>query len=415
MTSGSNGRGATYVGRDVGQSHENDFAKTVVVCKPALPKMMGTLHPAGSLYEKPVNTEQAKQQHANFREKMESHGIKVFDVWELLMMDAEDNVNARVQLEDFALRSLAYYFDESSTSDASKEDLYYVGDAYKRKTIEEMSSEQLVDIILTRPTVKLMKSYRDTGFTASYAFQPLANIVFTRDQQVTTNKGIVMARLASEQRMHEVDVMQFCFEKLGVPVIGRIPSPGTLEGGDFFPVGDDLCMVGTGLRTNQAAVDYMLENDLFGTRRVAVVRDEFDRCQDRLHLDTVFNILSPTCCIALEDMLGQGSDKKRLVDEYIADDAGKYSKAQKDVELSEYLIKNGFNIIPVKAEDQLCYGCNVLNLGGGTLIAVNKKVARQIVRSKHFNGRIEFVDFSSITAMYGAVHCASQVIYRSKS
>lgn len=84
------------------------------------------------------------------------------------------------------------------------------------------------------------------------------------------------------------------------------------------------------------------------------------------------------------------------------------------MEFSEYLTKNGFNIIPISEKDQLQYGCNMLNLGNGTCIAVNEKTARQIVRSPFFSGRMEFLDFSSITAMYGAVHCASQVIFRKK-
>lgn len=146
---------------------------------------------------------------------------------------------------------------------------------------------------------------------------------------MTTKKGIILARLASEQRIHEVDVMEFVFKKLNVDVSGRIPAPGTLEGGDFFPMGADLCMIGTGLRTNQAAVDYMLKNDLFGTRRVAVVRDDFERCQDRLHLDTVFNIISPTCCVAFEPMLGKDSDRRRDVDEYVLNEETKeYEKVR---------------------------------------------------------------------------------------
>lgn len=39
--------------------------------------------------------------------------------------------------------------------------------------------------------------------------------VYTRDQQITTGKGIVMARLRSSVRELEVDLMRFCFEKLG--------------------------------------------------------------------------------------------------------------------------------------------------------------------------------------------------------
>jgi arginine deiminase len=39
--------------------------------------------------------------------------------------------------------------------------------------------------------------------------------VYTRDQQVTTCKGIVMGRLRSAQRQKEVELMSYCFRKLG--------------------------------------------------------------------------------------------------------------------------------------------------------------------------------------------------------
>lgn len=33
-----------------------------------------------------------------------------------------------------------------------------------------------------------------------------------------------------------------------MPIVGEIEAPGFLEGGDFFPMGQDLAMVGIGLR-----------------------------------------------------------------------------------------------------------------------------------------------------------------------
>lgn len=179
------------------QVDENDHAEVVVLCKPALPKMMGTLHPAGSLYEKPVNTEMAKQQHEAFREKLESHNIRVVEVGETMAKDTDTNINARIALEEFAMKSLTYEFEEGMLDETTKEDMYYIGDQYKRNTIEAMSAEQLVDIIMTRPTVTLIKSYRDTGFTASHSFRPLANIVFTRDQQVRTSDPDIKVMMLS--------------------------------------------------------------------------------------------------------------------------------------------------------------------------------------------------------------------------
>lgn len=69
---------------------------------------------------------------------------------------------------------------------------------------------------------------------------------------------------------------------VGLPVIGEIEAPGFLEGGDFFSAGRDLAMVGIGLRSNFEACRQLMERDLLGTRRLAIVRDEYEQHQVRL-------------------------------------------------------------------------------------------------------------------------------------
>jgi hypothetical protein len=54
----------------------------------------------------------------------------------------------------------------------------------------------------------------------------------------------------------------------------------------------------------------------------------------------------------------------------------------------------------------------VLNLGDSRVVSVHPESARQIVKSPHFKGDVRVIDFSSITSMYGSVHCASQVVKR---
>lgn len=87
--------------------------------------------------------------------------------------------------------------------------------------------------------------------------------------------------------------MRLCFSKLGMPVIGEIHEPGFLEGGDYFPAGPDLALVGIGLRSNMEACQQLMERDLLGARCLAVVKDEFDKHQDRMHLDCVFRCAAP--------------------------------------------------------------------------------------------------------------------------
>ena len=434
-----------------GQTHEDDCASMVIVCAPsALSKMMGSLHPAGALYEKPVNISHAEIAHTAFVRLLEKRNIMVRDVRSILMERVDWSVGDHIALENLAFNCLTYAFRNNESSDEESEKTkvngnrkktpdernmaadFYVSDKYKRQVIQEMGHDQLVDIIFTNPTVTICPSPRDTGFTASYQFDPLSNIMFVRDQQITTKKGIVMARLRSSQRTSEVDIMEFCFQKLGLNVLGRIPAPGHLEGGDFFPLGDQLCLIGIGPRSDWTAVEYLLSNDLFGTESVGIVKDMFEMKQERMHLDTVFNVLSKNCCVMLEEMIGENSPTRRLVDEYVhisspiwgsnsgleskvnkkTIEVGEYRLYRRNVEFSQYLKNRGFNIIPVSGEDQLNYGCNLLNVGDGNIISIEKNTARKIALSPHFNGTIEFLDFSGVTAMYGGVHCASQVISR---
>lgn len=207
------------------------------------------------------------------------------------------------------MQNLTYKLDNTDgdqRSLLSDHDRYLISDEYKEKIISEMSIEQIIDIILTNPTISLRKADLNTALSStSMSFSPLSNLVFCRDQQITTNNGIIIGQLNSVTRAPEKLVTKFCLEKLGMQVIGEIPQGGTLEGGDFFPGGTDLCFIGLGLRTNWKAVQYCFDNDLFGTDRVAVVKDCFDWAQERMHLDTVWNIVQRDSCVALDRILGK--------------------------------------------------------------------------------------------------------------
>ena len=395
------------------QFGENGIAEIVITCEPEGTSLqMGGLHPRASLYEKPVNLEAAKMAHAEFRKIMRECNVRVLTVREILAYGTEKHVGARVELENFAMRALTYT-SSFPMEEFKEEDKYYLSDAYKMDVLSHMSVPQLIDTILINPTVHLAPSYRDTGLTATYSFQPLSNLVYTRDQQITTAKGIIMGRLRSPQRNLEVSLMEFCFHKLGLDVLGSIEEPGFLEGGDFVPCSKDLAFIGIGLRSNIEACLCLMKNDWLGYRRVAVVKDEYDVSQDRMHLDCVFGLLSEKLCICYEDMLGEDSPKRRLVDEYVYDsNTGKYSLVRENVEFSRYLTENGIEIIKVPHQYQLEYACNILNLGDQRIISVHPEMARRIVRSERFAGDVQCIDFSPITSMYGAVHCASQVVKR---
>lgn len=76
----------------------------------------------------------------------------------------------------------------------------------------------------------------------------------------------------------------------GLPVLGEIDEPGFLEGGDYFAAGEDLALVGVGLRSNIEACEQLMNRDWLGTDRLAVVRDDFEQ-----HQVSSIHLCSNTC------------------------------------------------------------------------------------------------------------------------
>ena len=54
-----------------------------------------------------------------------------------------------------------------------------------------------------------------------------------------------------------------------------------MEGGDFFAAGEDLALVGIGLRSNIEACQQLMDRDMLGCQRFAVVHDLYDQHQVR--------------------------------------------------------------------------------------------------------------------------------------
>ena len=124
------------------------------------------------------------------------------------------------------------------------------------------------------------------------------------DQQITTAKGIVIGRARSSQHAGEHKIMKQVFENLNSDILGIVSEEynkdAYLEGGDYFVAKKDLSLLGVGLRTSIHGAQYLMENDFLGTRYLAIVYDNEDLDQQRMNLDTYFNILNDKYVIILD-------------------------------------------------------------------------------------------------------------------
>ena len=91
------------------QGAEYERAKSIVVFRPELAVFMNSLHPAGSLFECPISTRDAEEQHAAYQRRLEQLGVRVFNVLDVMRSGWEDEWCLN-DLRVFAASRLTYSF-----------------------------------------------------------------------------------------------------------------------------------------------------------------------------------------------------------------------------------------------------------------------------------------------------------------
>lgn len=396
------------------QESELDAANTIVMHDPMLEVVFGSLHPEGAMYWQPTSIVEAQAAHRRFADELKSRGIRY-----LLVKDVLIECTAQQALLDLAMDSVQYVLegDDSVLSEAERA---MVTDDYKRQSLSVKSSAELFDIILMQPTVTIEPAMhlRNSSFrVARTTIDPLTKLLFTRDQQLVTARGLVIANMMFDNRRRETKVMRRVWASMGVTPVGELGGEERAEGGDFLAHSLDLCFIGVGLRTNWAAVQRMIDGDWFGTERVAVVVDDSDKHHSRMHLDTVLNLVTKDVAMVLEDLFDPDQPLlHRTVVEYVKNEKGAYEE-KAAVPLQDFLADNGFRVIPVTRQQQSEYMINFLQLGpdehdGRPTILTSHPDFLSVIQAANLPNAaviVQHVEYSAITALYGAAHCTTAV------
>lgn len=431
--------------------------------EPSVEVLVSMTHPAGALFEQPFSLEDSVKDHRGFQMALEEKGCKVLLLKDIL--EGCDTPEKRKILEEAAMKSLEYKWADCC-DDASRQD-YYISDVYKWEVIRKASNQQLVSYLFLRPTVYLAPEPKNTGVVTDHvSCQPLGNLVFTRDQQITTQCGIVMGRMSNHQRRYETNVLKTAWNilacspveipesidsvsgkvlesmKIQVRLVGEIPAPFTLEGGDYLQQ-FNLSLCGAGYRTTESSSLYLMKKGLLCRCETgsscpcglldeceksrpyyhAIVRDGFDHNQERIHLDCILAFLNESTVLIDETVLNDR--RRRYVDVYECNHGsqnnlhtGSFKLIQCQVPLDEFLAKQNIKLIHIKHDQQLAYGVNVLSCGRGSIVSVCREAADYVNSVIDTDDRLKdhmhcnFVEFRGVTSMYGSAHCASQAIYR---
>ena len=85
------------------------------------------------------------------------------------------------------------------------------------------------------------------------------DLVYTFDPLLVTDRGAIPLRPGKPNRASEPAAMEAWTRAAGIPTVGRIEAPGTIEGGDTFWLRPDLFCIGRTLRTNSEGARQLAE------------------------------------------------------------------------------------------------------------------------------------------------------------
>ncbi|MFC4409718.1 dimethylarginine dimethylaminohydrolase family protein [Chungangia koreensis] len=201
--------------------------------------------------------------------------------------------------------------------------------------------------------------------------------VFTRDIGFTIGHTLYISEMASDIRQGEEEVLTKWLSKNSMPH-KRLFSK-EIEGGDVIIDGKRV-FVGLSSRTNEDTVKSLKKL----LPNYEVIPIEFD--QKYLHLDCVFNILSPEDALIFPEAL-----QKETV----------------------HMLKGMYKTIEVNAEEQFTMGTNVLSIGHKKVFSlpVNKEV-NQNLRERGYT--VIEVDLSEIIKSGGSFRCCTLPIKRTE-
>lgn len=361
----------------------------------------GVIHPSAGLFENYFDVDIAAEEHRGYISMLESNGIRVHKVLDILREVGLDS------LRQLATNVLKYDISSMPDEEAEKTE------NYRQEVLNKMSRNDLIRCILLQPTVKLSKTDNNTGYEAQYIQNPLMNLYFTRDQSITTPRGHIICNMNSNQRAPETEIINLCYEHLGLKPIMRITDEGRLEGGDYIPAGN-ISLIGCGMRTNDEGIRQIMEADAFGHDTIVVVRDH-KLWQMQMHLDTHFNIIDKDLCTMVSSRLNAqpGAPEYNTCDIWARTPGTKeYKLWKQDQPFVEYIRGRGFQIIPIDINDEMHYANNFLTIAPRHIMAVGGQSEELQQRLREAGVNVEWIPLESLIDGYGAAHCMTQVLQR---
>ncbi len=171
--------------------------------------------------------------------------------------------------------------------------------------------------------------------------------VYAHDSSFTTDHGLIVLRPGKPNRVAEASPHRRFCAYLGIPVLGDIQPPASVEAGDIVWLDPWTLLVGNGYRTNAAGISQL--QALLAPSGVAVIAAPLPYGA------------GPSSCLHLMSLMSLLDAHTALVDlPWLA------------VETVELLKALGYRFIEIDSAERDTLACNVLALGNKRLLALEE-------------------------------------------
>ncbi|MCH4886411.1 amidinotransferase [Acidaminobacter sp. JC074] len=161
--------------------------------------------------------------------------------------------------------------------------------------------------------------------------------IYTHDSLKITKKGAIYFNTGKKLRQKEGFEMERLLEEKGIPTLGRIQSPGLMEGGDVLWLNEDTVLIGRGYRTNDEGIRQFTELTKNFIKEIIVIPMPHGEGEE--------------ACLHLMSIISMIHDKLAVV----------YSKYM-PVFMRELLLERGIELLEVNDKEYDYLGSNVLAL-----------------------------------------------------
>lgn len=265
------------------------------------------------------------------------------------------------------------------------------------KELNTMDDELLSQVLITG---------QDPNTNFIY-FDPIPNLIFTRDIAVVVNDHIVITKAAKEARFRENLLSRFIFwyhpsfqhlkeqkrlinlNDVDLFPASRMGERISIEGGDMMMINDRYLLIGCSERTTQHAF-YSLKKVLFERNvidHVAMVVIPTERSY--MHIDTIFTHVDTNHMVAFKPIVIEGLSSYVEVHDKDGNEREYPSISEfirKEVNDQMEFILSGQGVSPYQEREQWTDGCNLVTIRPGVALTYDRNPHTEMAfKSAGFN------------------------------